>query len=233
MGVGVTPLEIEWAEKLAQHVPCIEEVLLCNSGTEATYHAIRLARAATGRQKVGKFQGCFHGTHDALAMNVITPAARMGARKLLSAGMTPELVEKTLICIYNDLDSVADAIRANPGEIAAVILEPILHNIGGVRPDLTTLGKAMASGFPIAAVGGRTDLMDRFNTRQAGDVLFAGTYNGHPARCAAALATIAELERPGAYARRVARDYDPTRDVCRGGRLRLRLRDLCSGRTGP
>ena len=244
MGVGVSPLEVDLAEKLAEHVPSVEKAVLCNSGSEATYHAVRLARACTERQKIVKFQGCYHGFHDALAMNVITPRELLGTRHLLTSGATPELVERTLICDFNDLGQVEEAFTAHPEQIAAVILEPVPHNIGcvlpqpgfleglrlltkrdgallifdevitgfrhsiggyqkvcGVTPDLTTMGKAMANGFPIAALGGAAQYIDRLSSRPGGDVFFSGTYNGHPACCAAALATIRELERPESHRR--------------------------------
>ena len=242
VGNGTTELEIELAEKICHHVPSAEKVLFCNSGSEATYEAVRLARAVTGRKKIIKFQGCYHGWHDSLAMNVITPPERLGQRDPLSAGSLAEVLEQTLICSFNDLDDVEDAVRRHKSEIAALILEPIPHNIGcvlpqpgfleglreitrregiilifdevitgfrhglggyqkvcGVIPDLTTLGKAMANGYPIAALCGHSELMDRFNTHPDGNVFFAGTYNGHPVGCAAALATIDVLEKDDTY----------------------------------
>jgi glutamate-1-semialdehyde 2,1-aminomutase len=237
IGTGTTDLEIALGQKICEHIPCAERVLFCNSGSEATYQAVRLARAVTGRQKIVKFQGCYHGWHDYLAMNVISPAERLGTLDPLSAGSLLETLGQTLICKFNSLDEVENAFRRNPGEIAAIIVEPIPHNIGcvlpkpgfleglreltrrhgailifdevitgfrhslggyqklcGVTPDLTTLGKAMANGYPIAALCGKRELMDRFNTRAGGDVFFAGTYNGHPVGCAAALATIEAME---------------------------------------
>jgi len=241
-GVGVTVLEVELAKKLVHHIPSVEKVLLCNSGSEATYHALRLSRAVTGRKKVIKFQGCYHGFHDSVAMNVITPAERMGQRDPFSKGSLAEVIENTLICEFNNLDQVAATLEQHRGEVAAIILEPIPHNIGcvlpmpgfleglreltrqhgavlvfdevitgfrhglggyqsvcGVSPDLTTFGKAMANGYPIAALGGQAELMDNFNTRTGGTVFFAGTFNGHPMGCAAALATIEVLEDPRSY----------------------------------
>ncbi len=244
VGVGSAEVETQLAQKICQHVPSAEKVLFCNSGSEATYSAVRLARAVTGRKKIIKFQGAYHGWHDYLAMNVISPAENLGKRDPLSAGSLPEAIAHTLICSFNDLGDVEDTIRAHRGEIAAIILEPILHNIGcvlpqrgfleglreitrregivlifdevitgfrhglggyqkvcGVTPDLTTLGKAMANGFPIAALCGKRELMDRFKTHPDGNVFFAGTFNGHPLACAAALATIEVLEREGTYPR--------------------------------
>ncbi len=244
MGVGSTEIETRLAKKICQHVPCAEKVLFCNSGTEATYSAVRLARALTGRKKIIKFQGAYHGWHDYLAMNVTSPADKLGKHDPLSAGSLPEALEHTLICAFNDLDDVEGALRAYRNEIAAVILEPILHNIGcvlpqpgfleglreitrredmllifdevvtgfrhglggyqkfcGVTPDLTTLGKAIANGYPIAALCGKREFMDRFKTHPDGDVFFAGTFNGHPLGCAAALATIEVLEGEDTYPR--------------------------------
>jgi len=207
------------------------------TGSEATFHAVRLARAVTGRRYLIKFQGCYHGWHDAVAMNVISPAERVGHRDPLSAGVIPEVTEATLVLPFNDSAAVERALEEHPGEIAAIILEPIPHNIGAVlplpgylerlrelatrhgtvlifdevitgfrhalggyqqvasvTPDLTTLGKAMANGWPISALGGKAELMDQFNTTPGRPAFFAGTFNGHPAMSAAALATIRKLE---------------------------------------
>jgi glutamate-1-semialdehyde 2,1-aminomutase len=242
LGTGTTELEIELARKICQHVPSAEKVLLCNTGSEATYQAIRLARAVTGRKKIIKFQGCYHGWHDCVALNVTSAPEKLGQKDPLSAGSLPETIAQTIVCPFNDLDSVEEAMAENKGEIAAIILEPIPHNIGcvlpkrgfleglreltrlndiilifdevvtgfrhslggyqkicGVIPDLTTLGKSIANGYPMAAVCGKREFMDRFDTRSEGDVFFAGTYNGHPIGCAAALATIEVLETQGVH----------------------------------
>ena len=235
MGVGVTEREVELAEKLNEHVPSAERILLTNSGSEATYAALRLARAVTGRQKIIKFQGTYHGWHDAVAMNVISPADKIGQRDPLSLGMVRETVEQTTVLPFNDQETLRATLRERGEEIAAVLVEIIPHNIGcvlptqaflqtlreeterygcllifdevvtgfrhdlggyqkiaGVTPDLTTFAKAMANGYPIAALVGRATYMDRF--APGGGVFFAGTYNGHPLSVTAALATIAELE---------------------------------------
>ena len=236
MGVGVTPVEIELAERLVDIVPSLEKVLLTATGSEATFHALRLARTVTGRRHVVKFQGCYHGWHDAVAMNVISPAERMGGRDPLSQGILPEVLEATIVCPFNDSDAVERALVDH--DVAAIILEPIPHNIGavlpqdgflerlrelatahgtvlvfdevitgfrhglggyqsvcGVTPDLTTLGKAMANGWPVSALGGKAELMDLFSTTPGRPAFFAGTFNGHPATAAAALATVDKLQR--------------------------------------
>lgn len=241
-GVGTTYLEVELAKKIVRHVPSAEQVLFCCSGTEATLHAVRLSRAVTGRRKLLKFQGCYHGWHDYLLRNVISPPQLNNKWDPCSTGMLREAVENTLVCRFNDLASVEDAFRSNPGEIAAIILEPVPHNIGcvlpkteflqGLRkicdregsilifdevitgfrhhiggyqavckvtPDVTTMGKAIANGFPMAAVAGKREIMQRFNTRVGGDVFFSGTFNGHASTVSAALATIECMETMGVH----------------------------------
>jgi glutamate-1-semialdehyde 2,1-aminomutase len=236
IGAGVTELEIRLAAKLVKHIPSAEKVLLCNSGSEATYSAVRLARAVTGRKKLIKFQGCYHGWHDYLCMNVISPPEKLGQYDPGSAGMLEESVRHTIVLNFNRIEEVEETLRREKDQIAAIILEPIPHNIGcvlpkrvfleglreladlhgvvlifdevitgfrhglggyqkycGITPDLTTLAKSMANGYPCAALCGKKELMDRFQTAR-GDVFFAGTYNGHPVGTAAALATIEELE---------------------------------------
>ncbi|HVL23630.1 MAG TPA: aspartate aminotransferase family protein [Thermomicrobiales bacterium] len=244
MGVGVTEQEVELAEALCHHVPSAERVLLTNSGSEATYAALRLARAVTGRQRIIKFQGTYHGWHDAVLMNVISPADKIGQRDPLSLGMVRETVEQTIVLPFNDSDTLRETLRTGGEQIAAVLVEVIPHNIGcvlpqqafletlrretaahdcllifdevvtgfrhglggyqdivGVTPDLTTFAKAMANGYPIAALVGKSEFMDRFGP--GGGVFFAGTYNGHPLNVTAALATIRELE-DGTVHRRTA-----------------------------
>ena len=237
-GVGTTELEIQVARKIRQHVPSAQKVLLCNTGSEATFHAIRVARAVTGRKKIIKFQGCYHGIHDYVLRNVASPAEKVGKLDAGSAGILPEVIENTLVCDFNSLESVERTLAAHRGDAAAIIIEPIAHNVGciipkagfleglremttatktilifdevitgfrhhlggyqtiaGITPDVTTFGKAMANGFPIAAVCGRADIMDHFSTRRGGDTYFAVTFNGSVAGCAGALATMEILER--------------------------------------
>jgi glutamate-1-semialdehyde 2,1-aminomutase len=133
MGVGVTPVEIELAERLCELVPSVERVLLTETGSEATFHAIRVARAATGRRHVIKFQGCYHGWHDAVAMNVISLPENVGRRDPLSQGVLPEVTEATIVCRFNDAEDVERALAEH--DVAAIVLEPIPHNIGAVLPE--------------------------------------------------------------------------------------------------
>ena len=266
LGTGTTELEVKLAEKVYFHVPSAEKVLFCNSGTEATFAALRLSRAFTGREKIIKFQGCYHGGSDELAMNVISPADKVGKKDPLSAGSLQSTIDRTLICTFNDLDSVERTLQQNKDQVAAIIVEPIPHNIGcvlpkpgfleglreitghhgvvlifdevitgfrhalggyqklcGVTPDLTTLGKAMANGYPISAICGKRELMDNFNTHPDGKVFFAGTFNAHAIGCSAALATIETMEKENVH-KHLFRLGDKVRaglqDIC--GRLKLR-----------
>jgi glutamate-1-semialdehyde 2,1-aminomutase len=167
-------------------------------------------------------------------MNVISPAEKLGQYDPASAGLLEESMRHTVVVNFNQADEVEAALQG--GDIAAIILEPIPHNIGcviptqefltalrelatrygailifdevitgfrhslggyqkicGVTPDLTTVAKSMANGYPIAAVCGKRELLDRFQTA-GGDVFFAGTYSGHPLAVAAAIKTIERLE---------------------------------------
>src|SRR5215208_69835 len=133
IGAGVTDIEVELAETIVRHVPSAERVLLTNSGSEATYAALRLARAVTGRNTIIKFQGTYHGWHDAVLMNVISPADKIGQKDPLSLGMLPEVVEHTLVLPFNDVETLAETL-AQRDDIAAVLVEIIPHNIGCVLP---------------------------------------------------------------------------------------------------
>src|SRR5919197_63900 len=236
-GAGVTRAEVALARKIVEHVPSAEQVVLCNSGSEATYHAIRLARGVTGREKIVKFQGCYDGFHDYVLRNVLSAPERVGRRDPHSKGMLDAAIDATLGCRFNDLDDVEATFTAHADQIAAIIVEPIAHNspgllpgpgflaglraicdregallifdevitgfrhhiggyqaIAGVLPDLTALGKAIANGFPLAAIAGRRELMERYTTHPRGDVHFGGTYNGNAPAVEAGIATIQALE---------------------------------------
>jgi glutamate-1-semialdehyde 2,1-aminomutase len=236
-GVGVTEAEVALARKLVEHIPSVEQAVVCNSGSEATYHAIRLARGVTGRQKIVKFQGCYNGFHDYVLRNVLSRPERVGRRDPHSAGMLEAAIDATLVCRYNDLEDVRATLERHAEDVAAIMVEPVAHNspglkprpgfleglralcdatgallvfdevitgfrhdlggyqkLAGVNPDLTTLGKAIANGFPLAAIGGRREHLERFTTTAHGDVHFGGTYNGNAAAVEAGLATIEQLE---------------------------------------
>src|SRR5690349_1928283 len=105
-GAGVTRAEVALARKIVEHVPSADQVVVCSSGSEATYHAIRLARGVTGRDKIVKFQGCYNGFHDYVLRNVLSPPELVGGRDPQSKGMLDAAVDATLIARFNDLDDV-------------------------------------------------------------------------------------------------------------------------------
>ena len=226
------PLEVELAERLVAMIPSAERVVFPVTGSEATFHAIRLARAFTGRERILKFEGNYHGWHDYVAWShhVATDDAAAGEPIPIpaSAGIPAAIRDLVVVREYNDAAGVREVLAAEGDSIAAVIVEPVFHNAGavlpepgflealraactasgsllifdevitgfrhgpggaqarfGIRPDLTTLGKALGNGFPISALAGRAEVMDRLGPK--GDVLFAGTFAGHSLNVAAAL----------------------------------------------
>ncbi|QFG21611.1 aspartate aminotransferase family protein [Actinomadura sp. WMMB 499] len=261
VGWGVTAPEIELARLVTEVIPSAEQTISTMSGSEATAQAVRLSRAVTGRPLIVKFQGGFHGWHDAVARNVISKPERAYGSDPLSSGILPEALASTLIAEFNDLDSVRALYEAHPDRIAAVIMEPIPHNVGalvptrefaeglraltaeqgsllifdevitgfrhalggyqeicGVTPDLTTFGKAMGNGYPIAGLAGPRRLMEHFSSA-GGDVLLAGTFNGNPVSSAAAIATITYLRDNPDF-------YERTRAL--GDRMRTGLDGICA-----
>lgn len=134
VGVGITEQEIRLAEKVVEHVPSADMALAFSSGSEATYMAVRLARGVTGREKLIKFQGTFHGWHDYLLMNIASPADKIGKKDPGSAGQLQDAIDNTIIVPFNDLAATERAIAEHPGQIAAIFMEAIPHNIGCVLP---------------------------------------------------------------------------------------------------
>ncbi|WP_121744326.1 aspartate aminotransferase family protein [Natronorubrum halophilum] len=232
-GAGTAPLEVEVAERLVDLLPSVEMVNFCNSGSEATYHAIRLARAATGNEKILKFEGCYHGWHDYVDVSVYPPVDRVGERYPESDGMLSAAVENTLVAPFNDPDTVEAIVRDHGDDLAAVILEPVPHSVGcllprtefletlreatavhdvplifdevisgfrhsphgvqgevDVTPDLTCVAKALGNGYPVAAVGGRSDLLAQAGGDNESGVVISGTYSGSLPGLAAARETV-------------------------------------------
>lgn len=230
--------EVELAEIIASALPSVEMVRMVCSGTEATMSALRLARAATGRNRFVKFEGCYHGHADPFLVAAGSGAATIGVPS--SPGVPAAVTDDTLLAPYNDLAAVERLFSDNAGEIAAVIVEPIAGNMSlvppvpgfleglralcdrhgallildevmtgfrvawggaqnlfGIRPDLTTLGKVIGGGLPLAAYAGPRDLMRQI--APAGPVYQAGTLSGNPLAVAAGKAALAELSQGGAY----------------------------------
>jgi glutamate-1-semialdehyde 2,1-aminomutase len=226
--------EVELAELICSLVPSIQMVRLVNSGTEATMHAVRLARGFTNKKKILKFEGGFHGSHDSVLAQ--RGVAGSSVARPVSAGVPVETSRNTLIASYNDDRTAKKIIRDHADELAAVIVEPVAGNMGpvlpaegfleslrrltrqngvvlifdevitgfrlglggaqeryGIRPDLTVLGKIVGGGLPLAAFGGRREIMRKL--APMGDVYQAGTYSGNPVSVAAGLASLRSLKK--------------------------------------
>ncbi len=226
-----TEIEVELAEELRRRVPSIEHVRFTSSGTEATMFAIRAARAFTGRPLVAKFDHSYHGTHDlVMAGTPGVPDAIGGLIVELPWGDADGIEEglrgreDELAAFIVEPVQGAGGLRApEPAFLeflrafadrtgALLIFDEIIsfriapggaQEVYGVRPDLTTLGKIIAGGYPLAAFGGRTDVMAIFDARRGRAISHGGTFNGNPVAASAGLATLRELT-PDAYARLTA-----------------------------
>src|SRR4030095_11819614 len=268
------------AEEICRAVPCAEQVRFTSSGSEATFFALRVARAFRGREKILKFEGGFHGTHDYSLMSVGPHAPKAyPAPTPDSAGIPHAIQEHVLIAPFNDLAETEAILAAHHGDLAALIMEPfqrlippdtqflrgvreITRRFGvplifdeivtgfrfayggaqeyyGVVPDLAALGKIVGGGFALAAVVGRADIMRHLAPELEGTPEFvaqAGTLNGNPIAAAAGLATLAELRRPGTYARLFATGTRLQAGLAsgpgrQGGGRAARIRDLLHGPT--
>ena len=216
-----TEMEVKMAALVTELVPTMDMVRMVNSGTEATMSAIRLARGFTGRDKIIKFEGCYHGQPN-------------------SPGVPADFAKHTLTCTYNDLSSVRAAFEQYPQDIACIIVEPVAGNMNcipplpeflpglralcdefgalliidevmtgfrvalagaqdyyGVVPDLTCLGKIIGGGMPVGAFGGRREVMDAL--APTGPVYQAGTLSGNPIAMAAGFACLSEVAQPGVH----------------------------------
>ena len=127
-----TEIEVLMAEKVRQIVPSMEQVRMVNSGTEATMSAIRLARGYTGRDKIVKFEGCYHGHADSLLVKACSGALTLGQPN--SPGVPADFAKHTLTCVFNDLDSVREAFTQYGSEIACIIVEPVAGNMNCIPP---------------------------------------------------------------------------------------------------
>jgi glutamate-1-semialdehyde 2,1-aminomutase len=127
-----TEQEVELAELICQVVPCAEMVRLVNTGTEATMSAIRVARGFTGRKKIVKFEGCYHGAHDYVLVKAGSGATTFGIPK--SLGVPEETVQNTIVLPYNDFERFKETIESEGNDIAAVIIEPVIGNAGVIPP---------------------------------------------------------------------------------------------------
>ncbi|HEY8607298.1 MAG TPA: glutamate-1-semialdehyde 2,1-aminomutase [Noviherbaspirillum sp.] len=233
-----TEAEIEMAEEICRLLPSVEQVRLVSSGTEAAMSALRLARGATGRDKIIKFEGCYHGHADSLLVKAGSGLLTLG--NPTSAGVPEDFAKHTLVLDYNDPQQLEDAFRTMGDQIACVIVEPVAGNMNliratpeflqamrrlcsahgavlifdevmsgfrvglgcaqglyGITPDLTVLGKVIGGGMPVAAFGGRKDLMKHL--APLGAVYQAGTLSGNPVAVAAGMCTMKLVQQPGFY----------------------------------
>lgn len=238
-----TEREVALAEEVIKLVPSVEMLRLVSSGTEAGMSAIRLARGATGRDKIVKFEGCYHGHADSLLVKGGSGLATFGHPS--SAGVPEDLVAHTLVAQYNNVQELEDLFRRHGDGIACVIMEPIGGNMNFVRasieftrrcrelctqhgalliydevmtgfrvalgcaqsvyarsipgfgPDITMFGKVIGGGMPMAAFGGKRQVMEQL--APLGPVYQAGTLSGNPIATACGLATLREIQRPGFF----------------------------------
>ena len=224
-----TLLETELAKLVQSVYPSIEVIRMVNSGTEATMSALRLARGYTGRSKIVKFIGCYHGHSDSLLVSAGSGMATFGVPS--SPGVTAGTAADTIAVPYNDEDAIRSVMEREGDAIAEVIVEPVAGQMGlvlprqgylsllreltakhgallifdevmcgfraslggaqaayGIRPDLTCLGKIIGGGLPVAAYGGRREIMERISP--AGPVYQAGTLSGNPLAMTAGIETL-------------------------------------------
>jgi glutamate-1-semialdehyde 2,1-aminomutase len=229
-----TEREVELAEAIAARVPSVDKVRFVSSGTEAAMTAVRLARGATGRAKIIKFAGCYHGHVDSLLVAAGSGVATLGLPG--SAGVTEGATLDTIVVPYNDERALDEAFDRYHAELAAVLIEPVAANMGlvapvegllsrlrrrctdagallvldevitgfrvgvsgaqgvyGITPDLSLFGKVVGGGVPLAALGGRADVMDQLTP--LGPVYQAGTLSGNPLATAAGLAVLGLLDQ--------------------------------------
>ncbi|NND86041.1 MAG: glutamate-1-semialdehyde 2,1-aminomutase, partial [Nitrosopumilus sp.] len=228
-----TEAEIELSKLIIKNFPSIDKVRLVNTGGEATMTAIRLARGFTKKKKIIKFEGCYHGAHDSVLVKAGSGSAHNGIS--VSDGGLDEVSKNTLVAQYNNIEDFQKIIDKNK-DIAGVIVEPILANMGlilpeknflydlrkitkenniplifdevvtgfrvapggtqehfGIKPDITTMAKALSNGFAIAAVGGRKEIMDLLSP--GGKVYQASTFAGNPVSVSAAISSIKTINK--------------------------------------
>jgi glutamate-1-semialdehyde 2,1-aminomutase len=231
-----TEQEVDFAELLSEVVPSAEMIRLVSTGSEATMAAIRAARGFTGKNKIIKFEGCYHGAHDYVLVKAGSGAATFGVPN--SLGIPEATTRNTIVVPFNDVDKLEKTMKENKNDLAAVIIEPVIGNIGvvlpkkgfletlreltetygvvlifdevitgfrlalggaqeyfGVKPDVTTLGKILGGGLPLAAFTGKKEIMEL--VAPSGKVYQAGTFSGNPLSVSAGLATVGLLKERG------------------------------------
>ncbi|MFZ0185001.1 MAG: glutamate-1-semialdehyde 2,1-aminomutase [Nitrosotalea sp.] len=228
-----TEIEVELSELIYGNFPSMEKIRLVNTGSEATMTAIRLARGFTKKKKIIKFEGCYHGAHDYVLVKAGSGAAHIGMS--VSEGSLEEVSKNTLVVQYNNSQELQSLLEKEK-DVAAVIIEPVLANMGlvlpeknflnevrkitsendamlifdevvtgfrmstggaqkyfTIKPDITTLGKSLGNGFPIAAVGGKNEIMDMLSPE--GKVYQASTYAGNPISVSAGVSSVKTMNK--------------------------------------
>jgi len=260
---AATEREVLFAEKLCSMIPAMELVRCVNSGTEAVMTAIRLARGATGRDKILKFDGCYHGHSDSMLVSAGSGLLSGGSSS--SAGVPAAVAADTLVAPYNDTEAVAEIMAAQGDSIAAIIVEPVAANMGlippnpgfletlreltrahgallifdevitgfrfgpttygtlcGIDPDLTCLGKIIGGGLPLAALGGRKEIMEQL--APLGPVYQAGTLSGNPLAVAAGLTALEKMEQCNPFPIFGKRDEDIASTVPNTGKVSVQAK---------
>ena len=234
---------VELAEVLVDAIPCADQVIFTTSGTDACFQGMRAARAFTGKEKILKFEGAFHGTSDYAQMSLTPPASVEYPQSVAStAGIPKAIQDLMLIAPYNDLATTEAIIKAHVDDLAAVIVEPVQRVISpapgflqglrdltkkygvllifdevvtsfrlayggaqeffGVTPDMSTTGKIMGGGYPLAALTGKAEVLAVFDRSASDDDSYVnriGTLNGNPIACAAGLATLTVMREKDTY----------------------------------
>ena len=267
-----TEQEVELAELISSAVPSAEMTRLVSTGGEATMSAIRAARGYTGKKKIIKFEGCYHGAHDYVLVKAGSGATTFGMPD--SLGIPEETTKNTIVVPFNDKEKLEEAVKKNKDDLAAVIVEPVIGNIGvvlpkegfletlreltenygtvlifdevitgfrlalggaqeyyGVTPDMTTLGKILGGGFPMAAYASKEEIMKMI--APSGKVYQAGTYSGNPISVAAGLAALKILRAEGKefYAKmeeKCETIVKPLRKIIGESNLKLQINHIAS-----
>jgi glutamate-1-semialdehyde 2,1-aminomutase len=267
-----TEQEVDLAELICKIVPSAEMVRLVSTGGEATMAAIRAARGFTGKKKIIKFEGCYHGAHDCVLVKAGSGATTFGMPD--SLGIPEETTRNTIVVPFNDVEKLEKTVKESKDDLAAVIVEPVIGNFGvvlpkpgflntlreltetngivlifdevitgfrlalggaqeyyGVTPDMTTLGKILGGGFPLAAYVGKKEIMKMI--APSGKIYQAGTFSGNPISVTAGL-TILNLLREGgrqfyeALESKCSEIIKPLQEIKRENGLKLQINHVAS-----
>lgn len=267
-----TEQEVDLAQLISKTVPSAEMIRLVSTGGEATMAALRAARGYTGKNKIIKFEGCYHGAHDYVLVKAGSGATTFGMPD--SLGIPEETTRNTIVIPFNDVEKLEKTIKENKDALAAVIVEPVIGNIGvvlpktgfletlreltesygvvlifdevitgfrlalggaqeyfDVTPDMTTLGKILGGGLPMAAYAGKEEIMKLI--APSGKVYQAGTYSGNPLSVAAGLTVLRLLRERGndfytSMERKCEAIVKPLRDAISEAGMKLQINHIAS-----